>query len=496
MKTKKLKTIGIVAIATFILSISGKVSDAQSYLTVYMDSVQLYDTISVCGAYDSIKLAPLKDITEYLFWIAVKNNSIYSEDWDTIYTDTLHLPRDFSGLIGCQGYGGNDCCGNWIYINSLSLVAENKTVTCGDTAYLIASTNYAGKSDAEYNWSPATGLSDPTLSNPKAFVTDNVEYTVTITTPGGCTASTNASVSLRPMDSPVICLVSVDSTDKNVIYWEKPVSAGIDSFNIYKETNVTNVYQKIGSIGYNENGIFVDTLSKPKIQSNKYKLSIIDICGFESDKSVPHKTMHLSINQGFNNVWNLIWEPYEGVTVSTYYIYRGVNKKDLELIGTTSASNTQYSDLSAPAGNVYYQIEIVSPVECNIPDNGLKSTSETIGTSRSNMVSYTQTGIAESTFKPTRLYVYPIPAKEILYIQSNATGYLKSENESQYLKSENKIYVLEGYLRICDLTGKIVKDLQFKSSKPEIDISDLTSGFYIIKIETEDITSVQRFIKN
>ena len=482
MKIKKLKIIGFAAIAAIILSISGKVADAQNYLTVYMDSVQLYDTISVCGSYDSIKFAPVSDITDYLFWITVKINGPYSQDWDTLYTDTLHLSREFSGLISCQGEGG----GNWIYLNSLSLVSENKTVTCGDTAYLSTITNYTNQ-DAEYTWSPTNGLNDSTISNPKAFVTNNIEYTVTITTPGGCTASTNVSVSLIPMDRPDICLVSVDSTDKNVIYLEKPVTSGIDSFYIYQETNVTNVYQKIGALGYNDKAVFVDTLSRPDIQSNKYKVSIKDICGFESDQSNPHKTMHLSINQGLNNVWNLIWESYEGMTVSTYYIYRGTTPENLELIGTTSASNTQYSDLNPPAGNVYYQIEIVSQAICNIPDNGLKSTAESINISRSNMVAYKQTGIVESTINSGSICIYPIPANEAVYISSG---------KPRSIEGGDEIILLEGFLKICDLTGKIVKEVQFKSPMPEIDISNLTSGFYIIKIETEDITTVQRFIKN
>lgn len=33
--------------------------------------------------------------------------------------------------------------------------------------------------------------------------------------------------------------------------------------------------------------------------------------------------MHLTINQGMGNTWNLIWQPYQGFVVSSYNIYRG-----------------------------------------------------------------------------------------------------------------------------------------------------------------------------
>ena len=47
-----------------------------------------------------------------------------------------------------------------------------------------------------YNWSPATGLSDATISNPVALVNNNTIYTVTATL-GSCTKTTDVSFIIK-----------------------------------------------------------------------------------------------------------------------------------------------------------------------------------------------------------------------------------------------------------------------------------------------------------
>gem|GEM_PF-6395672 len=65
------------------------------------------------------------------------------------------------------------------------------------------------------------------------------------------------------------------------------------------------------------------------------------------------------------NTWNLIWEPYQGFVVSSYNIYRGTTPNQLQLIGTISGVNTQFTDLTPSAGYLYYQVEVVAPYACN-----------------------------------------------------------------------------------------------------------------------------------
>jgi len=278
---------------------------------------------------------------------------------------------------------------------------------CGSLVQLNVSSNYTGLGDLTYNWSPSTGLNNATVPDPTARATGEMVYTVSVQESKGCVVSKNVNVTLRPGSAPSICLVSVDSTNKNIVYWEKPVSVAIDSFFIYKETNVTNAYKKIGAVGYDDNSFYIDTASYPFIQSNTYKISLKDSCDFESNMSSPHKTMHLTINQGQNNSWNLIWEQYQGFEVSTYFIYRGMDNRNLELIGTTAGSSSQYTDFTSPAGYVFYQIEVVSPTVCNISE--LKSTLLSVNTSRSNIASNSPTGFDEINAHLNSFSAFPNP---------------------------------------------------------------------------------------
>jgi len=267
------------------------------------------------------------------------------------------------------------------------------------------------------------------------------------------------------MNAPEICIVGVDSSNKNMIVWNKPVSTGIDSFYIYRETNISNLYQKVGVISYDSMSVFIDNNSYPNVQSNKYQISIKDNCGLESDTSVAHKTMLLSINQGMGNTWNLIWEAYEGFTVSTYNVYRGSTPNNLQLIGTSSGSNTHYNDVTAPSGYLYYQVEVVSPNFCN--------PSKSYNSSRSNIATNNPNGINESNNALNLFSIYPNPATDKLEISVSQ-------------KSE---------IKILNAEGQILKSIKANDDPASIDISGFASGVYFVKVKTEKEIAVKKFVK-
>ena len=308
-----------------------------------------------------------------------------------------------------------------------------------------------------FQWDPATGLDNPNIQNPIATPSQITTYTVSATAQNGCVATSSVTVSVIPMQAPEICIVSVDQNDKNVVVWEKPLSDVIDSFYIYKETNVTNIYQLIGVVSYADISIFTDNSSNPNVQSSKYQITFNDVCGLETAKSEPHKTMHLAINQGVGNTLNLIWEPYLGFEVSTYNIYRGIDPLNLSLIGSTSGTSTQYSDQNDHPGVLFYQVEVVSPNPCD--------PSRSYTTSRSNVAD--NQGVGIQNHDPSNgadIKVYPNPATDLLTISS--------ENGSTIHN-----------VKIYDLQGKLILNIQNDYSK--IDISQIKSGLYIIQITTE-----------
>ncbi len=286
-------------------------------------------------------------------------------------------------------------------------------------------------------------------------------YTFTVTNASGCTSVTSANVVINAQpqstapSTPNICIVGV-ANNKNLVVWEKPVTTAIDSFVIYRESlTATNVFKRIGSVSYDSMSTFNDNTSNPDTQSNRYEISAKSKCGVESALSAPHKTMHLSINKGVGNGWNLIWESYEGFTVSSYRIYRGTSPTSMVIIGSTAASGNIYSDTNAPAGSLYYQVEVLSPVPCN--------PTRTISSSLSNIVTSTiTTSINEN--ESSYLNIYPNPANDKINMDLGS---------NVYANATMKIYSIEGRLMLENL---------LVSTHTEIVVSELPNGIYFIQI--------------
>ena len=356
-----------------------------------------------------------------------------------------------------------------VYVTPLYAFASDVKVACGNNANLIVGSNYTGSGILSYAWSPALYLSDSTLSNPVAVVNKPTTFSVEISSPDGCKASTSLIVLTNILDiQPSICLVTVADGNKNLVVWEKLVSTAIDSFLVYRESNnQTGVYDLIGKTAYAAQSIFIDSASNSLVQSNRYAIAIKDHCSFYTTKSLPHKTMHLNINQAQGNNWNLIWEQYEGFDVSSYKIYRGTTISDLQLIGSTAGGNSSYTDFSAPAGTVYYQIEVISPSSCST----LKSSSFT--SSRSNIASNGPMGIP--SLNSGYFKVFPVPAVDELFF--------------------NLQIMPNSRLSISTLDGKILVNSSLNSNQNSINVQSLPKGMYLLKIVDNKNSYITRFIK-
>ena len=74
----------------------------------------------------------------------------------------------------------------------------------------------------------------------------------------GCSATDDLEVNTIPMSNPNLGIVSVNSSSQNLIIWNKPVTIGIESYYIYRETSVSNEFEKIGEVPYDSLSVFVD----------------------------------------------------------------------------------------------------------------------------------------------------------------------------------------------------------------------------------------------
>lgn len=102
----------------------------------------------------------------------------------------------------------NDVCGSDttyfnVYVNPLpQAFAGNDTTICAGAIFMIGDSNLTYHS---YSWTPATGLSDPAISNPIATITNSITYIVTITDDiTGC--STNDTIQILVNPTPTVQL--------------------------------------------------------------------------------------------------------------------------------------------------------------------------------------------------------------------------------------------------------------------------------------------------
>jgi ligand-binding sensor domain-containing protein len=322
-----------------------------------------------------------------------------------------------------------------------------------------------GAVDPAYTLAWSTGADTESIT-----VSDADDYTLTVTN-NTCTYEP-AAVTVQVVD-PIdvsICMVTVDtslSNQKNLIVWEKPVTTAIDYFNIYKEMG-TDVYQIIGSKPYNEISEFIDYTSNPTVHADKYKISVVDTCGNESDLSPYHQTMNLSQAQGGEaDELVLLWNKYEdesGVyTPLTYDVYRGMNAASMELESavTGGLSSFNYNALNVSDGEQF--IVVIDMPTCT-PTTQMRATGGPYYQSTSNLE---DEGIIDVNTKLNLLEsqqwsIYPNPVSD------------KSLVKSDELIETINIYSIKGDIvrQYSDINA-----LEFEILK-----GDLKSGTYILEL--------------
>lgn len=344
-------------------------------------------------------------------------------------------------------------------ITNYQITANGPTSFCsGGTVTLNAGSGFTS-----YHWS--NNSNSQTIS-----VSQTGNYLVTVVGTDGCTYTDAQSINTNTSFSGQgICLVSVDQTSgKNLIAWEKSAGFGIDSFKIYRETSIANVYQLIRQQPFGNFSTYEDGQSNPAQSSNKYVITTVDACG-ESVYSASHKTIHLTSNLGINNEVNLIWNAYEGIVYPSFNIYRGSNQLNLTQISQVSAGTLSYTDLTPPSSPVYYQIEVVNPLGC-VPT----AKTESFSSSLSNIVQVQGTGIGKVS-SVINMNIYPNPATTQLFIESQA-----------FEITEANIY---------NATGSLVMAISVNSKHTILNTEALAPGVYIAEVKTQQGSVRKRWVK-
>jgi hypothetical protein len=273
---------------------------------------------------------------------------------------------------------------------------------------------------------------------------------------------TSAAFTILPYPETPVCMVSVDSlTNYNVIIWEKPVSDLIADFLVYKETDEANVYAIIDTVSYQEVSIVTDYGSNPSMRPYRYKIGFIDSENRVFPAGDYHQTIHLTISQGVNNNWNLIWTPYVGFDYSSYKILRKSGSGSYEQIATVSSNFNSFTDFNAPSEDVAYIVSISRPDGCNA---GMRSSG--YSAVYSNVASISLVSVAEN--KKGDFSIYPVPADDRINVKF----------EDLAKETSN--------LNITDVTGRTIYSMNFSDAFQgqvhTINSANYAEGIYLMNV--------------
>ncbi|MCL4103839.1 UNVERIFIED_CONTAM: hypothetical protein GTU68_029156 [Idotea baltica] len=117
---------------------------------------------------------------------------------------------------------GTDTVWKNIYVNPLpTAFAGNDTMVCDGSTFMIGDSTLSYHT---YSWSPAAGLSDPTIANPLVTINGNATYIVTITDDiTGCVAMDTIDISILP--NPGVSLPADTVVCQGQTYTVVPITA-------------------------------------------------------------------------------------------------------------------------------------------------------------------------------------------------------------------------------------------------------------------------------
>ncbi len=292
----------------------------------------------------------------------------------------------------------------------------------------------------------------PYYYGPRTFVLEDTTdtYSIPFSSMNGCDSIISLDLTVHESEVTEIYVVTVQGTN-NLVLWHK--DAAVDHYNIYRESSTSGVYSLVAEVPYSDEPEWLDTESDARAHSYRYRMTSIDSCGTESDHGIIHKTMHLTINKGQNNSWNLVWTEYEGTNYSTYLIYRGHSYNSLQMIGEIPSNNTTFTDNNAPNGNVYYQIVVL------LSPDGTKDGND--GTIRSNVATNETEGIYDGIEVGANIYT------------------IDGDIVVETMMGEN--------LRVMDVSGRVL----YKSISTGSDLFTMpSSGVYFVQVGTNQARRV------
>jgi hypothetical protein len=421
---------------------------------------------------------------------------------------TLNFPVGVvvSGDISVYGTNANGC-GNGatatLHINITTVPGAAGAIS-GQTAIsscpLVTGATYSIpliNNAATYTWTVPSGVNitsgNTTNSITVNYTSSAVSGNITVMGVNTCGNGTQATLPVT-VQGPLqqsICLVTVDTTSKyNVITWQKPISANIDSFVVYREV-AGNGYVRVGKQLYSKLSQFADTLYVPKADPNttnfRYKVTVLDSCHNESNLSQSnyHGSIFLQANVGVAGAINLNWIQYSGATVSMYRILRDstATGQHFAVIDSVPGSNSVYTDYPPTSSAfVLYKLETIWNLSCSAPNMKTTAIVKSISNIK-NMPAGSVTGI-DPLLLDKEIRIYPNPANGLLNIDY-------PDAKQQYT------------FTIHNMIGQVLTEIKSDNNATgaykrtqQIDVSTIPAGVYMLNITLPGAKLTKKLVVN
>jgi hypothetical protein len=424
-------------------------------------------------------------------------------------TTSITVDYSTSAVSGNITVIGTNTCGNGLSADTFAVTVNplpgDALPIAGDSSIQICPmqtgvlyTTQLVPNATSYNWTLPAGAAIVGGNGMDSIIVDYSTgaqsglITVTPTNACGTGATATWAVNVDTIPSLDLCMVTVNGNSSfNHVIWEKPVSALIDSFRIYRE--IANVYVPIATVPYGAYSDYTDSvytpIADPNVTNYRYKISALDSCGNESTLSPHHRTIFLQANQGVGNTVNLNWVPYEGDiedTVYQYYIYRDtVGSGNLDLIDSVTGGNQNYTD-NNPSQNVTtlrYVIGTDWNISCNPSFKVIPSTMAAINNSHSNIKNLIFTPNAVINIEAAYgISVYPNPSDGLFTISLKNMGGLAC---SFTVYDELGRPVMRDKINGSAGNGKVTRT---------VDMTGVAGGVYSIRFEIGGVQTVKKLV--
>jgi PKD repeat protein len=396
-------------------------------------------------------------------WSNGGNTQIVNGLTSGIYTVTV---VDNNGCIYNTDVAVNEANGPVIVLDSITGTG------CGNNLASIYIHPVLGTAPFTYSWS--TGATTQNLSGVAVGT-----YTVVVTSNDGCKSTREVSITKDDPAGTSICIVTVDTiTGMNRVVVVKDTSlTNISGYNIYKESTMSGLYYLVGNIPFSSQATaWTDSLSDSKVRSWRYKVTVVDNCGGESELSTEHKTIHLNTNAGINNSYNLIWDQYEGFSFSQYAIYRFDQSNGWVFLTYVPNNIMSYTDLTPPTNTLAYMVDAVSNSSCS--DSSARYSAQSplaaINNSHSNIKNLFAVpgGMNDNLPFGPEFSLYPNPTSGLttLAYPFSSSGYT---------------------VNVCNALGEVVYSFAISAGESQLDrnvrtldLSRLSKGVYTVSFES------------